>query len=190
MTATRRSHHTSQTPVSCGGAHAIPASPAETEHLSFEFWYTRIFGYYTDHVSMNNLTTGLRKVIIEYSESDPSVLEELLETPFGWIENNIVAFYEPLSSTLIYKRDLLQVRNMTLPLGEHTVWSAVYKKPRKFSVPRTISWTIDVLQPGCHPVLYIEDLERGRYNNNIWRCFSSWVGDGIAEICQGRFRSI
>ncbi|KAK6503358.1 hypothetical protein TWF481_008379 [Arthrobotrys musiformis] len=105
MTATRRSHYTSQTPVS-SGAHAIPASPVETEHLSFEFWYTRIFGYYNymDHVSIDNLSTGLRKVIIEYSESDPSVFEELLKTPFGWIENNIVAFYEPLSSTLVYKR--------------------------------------------------------------------------------------
>ncbi|KAK6508609.1 hypothetical protein TWF506_010693 [Arthrobotrys conoides] len=173
---TRRSHRIS---------HTIPASPAGREHLSFEFWYTRTFGYYTDHVSMENLTTDFRKVIVEYSESDPSVFEELLKTPFGWIEGNIVAFYEPLSSTLIYKRDLLQIRNMALPLGEHTVWSAVYRKPRNFSVLRLVSWTIDMLQPGLHPVLYIEDLERGRYNSNIWRCFISWVGDGIEDILQG-----
>ncbi|KAK6544802.1 hypothetical protein TWF694_001484 [Orbilia ellipsospora] len=103
----------------------MPSKRWNNDASSFEFWYTRSRFFCGDDTSTHEYTKHLQKKIIQSSECDPTVFENELNGRFGWSTEDIIAFYELLSSRLVYKHNLFQITNMSLPQGEHIIWFAV-----------------------------------------------------------------
>ncbi|KAF3928120.1 hypothetical protein AA313_de0203868 [Arthrobotrys entomopaga] len=149
---------------------------------SFELRYTRIRDYMGfPEASLDDTSTYRWKAAVRYSDDDPEVLNSWMKYN---LESDIVALFDPISGTLVRRNEVMTIKDMDLPLGEKTLWSAVYRKPRDpWSVVQSLRWVIHVaLRSQVCPLLYIEDLDRGRRNYTIYGVVESSVRDILSSI--------
>ncbi|KAF3905984.1 hypothetical protein ABW21_db0203755 [Orbilia brochopaga] len=111
---------------------------------------------------------------VKYSIYDPAVIKNWIDM---WVEREIVAFYEPESKTLISRADVFKICEFKLWPGGKPTWMAVYRKqPLAFRKRLTLLCDL-ALDDFTSPLLYIEDLSRGRYNNTLFKVLKSGLWD-------------
>ncbi|EPS37539.1 hypothetical protein H072_8793 [Dactylellina haptotyla CBS 200.50] len=158
-----------------------PSSPTSERPivLSFELRYTRIRDYMGfPEASLDDTSTYRWKAAVRYSPDNPEVLTSWMKYN---LESDIVALFDPMPGTLVNREDIIGIKYMELPLGEKTLWFAVYNKPREtWGTLETLRWVLQVaLRPRVSPLLYLEDLERGRRNYTVYGVLESAVRDTI-----------
>ncbi|KAK6335873.1 hypothetical protein TWF730_003247 [Orbilia blumenaviensis] len=155
---------------------AKPLEPVEkTDILYFPLRYTRIRNYWGfKELAFDDVNNDPQEVQVEYCESDPKVYDLFIKSTFI---PAIVGLYEPISKTLVHRADIIKIKEMNLPNGPDTIWSLVYKQPRnKMGWWDNLAWASRlILKDEFSPMLYIEDLEKGRYNDTLydvlwWSC--------------------
>ncbi|RVD84639.1 uncharacterized protein DFL_006378 [Arthrobotrys flagrans] len=154
--------------VAASSEEATPSNVLEKkEILYFPLRYTRIRNYWGfPELAFDDINNDPQEVQVEYCESDPKVYDFFIRSTFI---KPIVALYEPISKTLVRREDIMKIKDMKLLNGRDTIWSVVYKGPgKKMSLWDNLAWASKlILKDEFSPMLYIEDLEKGRYNDNL-----------------------
>ncbi|EGX49395.1 hypothetical protein AOL_s00078g428 [Orbilia oligospora ATCC 24927] len=159
--------------VAASSAEAMSSSAAEDtsekqDILYFPLRYTRIRNYWGfPELAFDDINNDPQEVQVEYCESDPKVYDYFIRCTFI---KPIVALYEPISRTLVRRENIMEIKDMKLPNGRDTIWSVVYKGPEKqMSFWDNLAWTSKLmLKDEFSPMLYIEDLEKGRYKDTLY----------------------
>ncbi|KAK6343021.1 hypothetical protein TWF718_008399 [Orbilia javanica] len=141
--------------------------PEKKDILYFPLRYTRIRNYWGfPELAFDDINNDPQEVQVEYCESDPKVYNFFIRSTFI---KPIVALYEPISKTLVRREDIMKIKDMKLPNGRDTVWSLVYRGPeKKMGLWENLGWASKlILKDEFSPLLYIEDLEKGRYNDSL-----------------------
>ncbi|KAK6532774.1 hypothetical protein TWF281_006950 [Arthrobotrys megalospora] len=154
-------------------------APEKTDILYFPLRYTRIRNYWGfPELAFDDINNDPQEVQVEYCESDPKVYDFFIRSTFI---KPIVALYEPISKTLVRRGDIIKIKDMRLPNGRDTVWSVVYKGPDKqMGLWDNLAWATKlILKDEFSPMLYIEDLEKGRYNDTLYDVLGWYLKDKI-----------
>ncbi|KAK6505729.1 hypothetical protein TWF481_007621 [Arthrobotrys musiformis] len=156
--------------------------PEKKDILFFPLRYTRIRNYWGfPELAFDDINNDPQEVQVEYCESDPKVYDFFIKCTFI---KPIVALYEPTSKTLVRREDIIKIKDIELPNGQDTVWSLVYKKPEtKMTWWENLLWASKImLRDEFSPILYIEDLEQGRYNDTLYDVVSwHWQGQAAGD---------
>ncbi|KAK6504339.1 hypothetical protein TWF506_002542 [Arthrobotrys conoides] len=169
---------------------AAADAPEKQDILYFPLRYTRIRNYWGfPELAFDDINNDPQEVQVEYCESDPKVYDFFIRSTFI---KPIVALYEPISKTLVRRADIMRIKDLKLPNGRDTIWSVVYKGPeKKMGLWDNLAWASKLmLKDEFSPMLYIEDLERGRYNDTIYDVLWWYWKDNIFQYGGGEPKTI
>ncbi|KAK6340555.1 hypothetical protein TWF696_008882 [Orbilia brochopaga] len=146
-----------------------------------EFFFTFLYTRTRASPASPNISLGdgprqrtIWRLHIKASNQDPSVLNDWVAK---WIDEDIVAFYEPKSERLVMRNDILRIHHIQWSEGDQHVWLAVHQKKGLSFKKRLGIWGKLVTDKNASPLLYIEDLQRGRCNDTLSRMAKSKLSD-------------
>lgn len=120
---------------------------------------------------------------VQYSDTDPDVYRSwCLQRQLG----GTTSLYHPPSKTLVHLESddapliFCRIRERYRYEDKKRVWVALYRKCDEgdMSFWNRINWGLNLLfNPWARPLIFIEDIERGRYNSSLLRCTWSFFRD-------------